>query len=94
MLRISLFTAIPVQKACDFIKEKLKQDRALSHRLHLNIDDIVSILIYVLPNKYFIFDGKHTNKYTDVLWREMAIKTTAVYLLRSGNLLSTIAFVS
>ena len=55
---ISLFTAIPVQKACTFIREKLEHDSTLSHRTHLNIDDIISLLSYVLSNNYFIFDGQ------------------------------------
>ena len=54
---ISLFTAIPVQKACDYIKEKLEQGSNLSHRTHLDIDEIVSLLSYVLSNSYFVFDG-------------------------------------
>ncbi len=55
---ISLFTAIPVQKACNYIKEKLEQDSTLSHRTHLDIDEIVSLLSYVLSNNYFVFDGQ------------------------------------
>ena len=55
---ISLFTAIPVQKACDYIKEKLEQDNTLSQRTHLEIDDIVSLLNFVLSNNYFVFEGQ------------------------------------
>ena len=55
---ISLFTAIPVQKACDYIKEKLEQDSTLSQRTHLEIDDMVSLLNFVLPNNYFVFEGQ------------------------------------
>ena len=55
---ISLFTAIPVLKACDYIKEKLEQDSTLSQRTHLEIDDIVSLLNFVLSNNYLVFEGQ------------------------------------
>ena len=51
---ISLFTAIPVDKACIYIKEKLEQDSTLSHRTHLEIDE----LSFVLSNNYFVFEGQ------------------------------------
>ena len=55
---ISLFTAIPVQKACNYIKEKLEEDSTLSQRTHLEIDGIVSLLNFVLSNNYFVFEGQ------------------------------------
>ena len=55
---ISLLTAIPVQKACDYIKDKLEQDSTLSQRTHLEVDDIVSLLNFVLSNNYFVFEGQ------------------------------------
>ena len=55
---ISLFTAIPIQKACDYIKEKLEQNSTLSQRTHLEIDDIVSLLNFVFSNNYFVFEGQ------------------------------------
>ena len=55
---ISLFTAKPVQKACDYIKEKLEQDSSLSQRTHLKIDDIVSLLNFVVSNNYLVFEGQ------------------------------------
>lgn len=35
---ISLFTAIPVKKACDYIRKRLERDPTLSERTNLNID--------------------------------------------------------
>ena len=55
---ISLFTAIPVRKAFDYIKEKLEQDNTLSRRTHLEIDEIVSLLNFVLSTNYFVFEGQ------------------------------------
>ena len=55
---ISLFTAKPVPKACDYIKEKLEQDSTLSQKTHLEIDDIVSLLNFFLSNNYFVFEGQ------------------------------------
>ena len=59
---ISLFTAIPVQKACDYIKEKLEQDSTLSRRTHLEINEIVSLLNFALSNNYFVFEGQTYNQ--------------------------------
>lgn len=52
---VSLFTAIPVKKACSYIKEKLLQDQSLSNRTDLDVSDIVILLEYVLSNDYFIY---------------------------------------
>ena len=54
---VSLFTAVPVQKACDYILKKLEGDNTLSSRTNLDIDDIISLLSYILCNNYFIFEG-------------------------------------
>ena len=40
---VSLFTAIPVQKACQYIRTKLEQDDTLTSRTNLTIDDIIFI---------------------------------------------------
>ena len=42
---VSLFTAIPVDKACDYIKIKLEQDASLPSRTNLDINDIISLLL-------------------------------------------------
>jgi len=55
---VSLFTAIPVDKACGYIKKKLEDDTSLSSRTNLNINDIVSLLNFTLSNNYFVFSDK------------------------------------
>lgn len=52
---VSLFTAIPVDKACNYIRNKLEDDPSLHCRTKLNVDDITSLLNFVLSNNYFIF---------------------------------------
>ena len=55
---ISLFTARPVQRPCDYIKEKLEQDSTFSRKTHLKIDEIVLLLNFALSNNYFVFEGQ------------------------------------
>ncbi|KAL9982212.1 hypothetical protein ACROYT_G011025 [Oculina patagonica] len=55
---VSLFTAIPVDKACIYIKNKLEQDASLSSRTNLDINDIISLLQFTLSNNYFMFNDK------------------------------------
>ena len=50
---VSLFTAIPVQKTCHYIRTKLEQDDTLALRTNLTIDDIISLLNFTLSNKLF-----------------------------------------
>ena len=53
---VSLFTAIPVDKACAYIKTKLINDNSLPDRTPLDIDDILRLLKFVLSNSYFIYN--------------------------------------
>ena len=53
---VSLFTAIPVQKTCHYIRTKLEQDDTLTLRTNLTIDDIISLLDFTLSNNYFIYN--------------------------------------
>ena len=55
---VSLFTAIPVDKACDYISNKLLNDNTLSSRTSLDSNEIISLLHFVLSNNYFIYDDK------------------------------------
>ena len=55
---VSLFTVIPVDEACDYIKKKLKQDATLSSRTNLDIDDITALLQFTLSNNHFVFNGR------------------------------------
>ena len=53
---VSLFTAIPVDKACDYIRKKLDEDTTLNSRTKLNTDEIISLLEFTLSNNYFMFN--------------------------------------
>ena len=53
---VSLFTAIPVDKACDYIRKKLDEDTALHLRTKLNTDEILSLLEFTLSDNYFMFN--------------------------------------
>ncbi|XP_068757357.1 uncharacterized protein [Montipora capricornis] len=55
---VSLFTAIPVEKACVYIKKKLEQDATLPSRTNLDIDDITKHLQFTLSNNYFMFNDR------------------------------------
>ena len=51
---VSLFTSIPVNKACDYIRNKLNNDSTLQSRTSLTTDDIISLLDFTLSNNYFV----------------------------------------
>ena len=53
---VSLFTAIPVHKACNYIRRKLEDDSSLHSRTKLDIDDIIWLLNFVLSNNYFVYN--------------------------------------
>ena len=53
---VSLFIAIPVDKARYYIKKKLKDDSSLHLRTKLDIEDISSLLNFVVSNNYFMFN--------------------------------------
>ena len=53
---VSLFTAIPVDKACDYIRKKPDEDTTLHLRTTLNADEIISLLEFTLSNNYFMFN--------------------------------------
>ena len=53
---VSLFTTIPVQKTCNYIRTKLEQDDTLALRTNLTIDDIISLLDFTLSNNCVIYN--------------------------------------
>ena len=55
---VSLFTAIPADKACDYISNKLLKDDTLSSRTSLDSNEIILLLNFGLSNNYFIYDDK------------------------------------
>ena len=52
---ISLFIAIPVTKGCTYIKSKLKRDPTLPLQTNLTMDDIISLMEFILSNNYFVY---------------------------------------
>lgn len=54
---VSLFTAIPVNKACEYIRSKLNNDNTLRSRTILSTDDIISLLDFTLSNNYFVYNN-------------------------------------
>ena len=55
---VSLFTAIPVDKTCEHIRNKLLKDKTLQQRTKMSIDDIVALLRFTLSNSYFNYNNK------------------------------------
>ena len=53
---VSLFTAIPVKKACSYIRDKLNEDITLHSRTNLTTDDIIFLLEFILSNNYFVYN--------------------------------------
>ena len=53
---VPLFTAIPVDKAFYYIRKKLEDDSSLHSRTKLYIEDIISLLNFVLSNNYFVYN--------------------------------------
>ena len=47
-----------MDKACIYIRKKLKDHTFLHSRTNLDIDDIISLLNFVLSNSYFIYNNK------------------------------------
>ncbi len=58
---VSLFTAIPVDRACEHIRNKLNKDTTLKRRTKLSIDDIIKLLRFTLSNSFFTYN-KETYK--------------------------------
>ena len=55
---VSLFTAIPVDRACERIRNKLNKDNMLGQRSKLSIDDIIKLLHFTLSNSYFTYNNE------------------------------------
>ena len=53
---VSLFTAIPVEKACEYSRKNLNEDTTLHLRTSLTSDEIISLLDFTLSNNYFIYN--------------------------------------
>ena len=55
---VSLFTAIPVDKTCEHIRNRLLKVKTLQQRTQLSIDDIIALLRFTLSNSYFNYNNK------------------------------------
>jgi retron-type reverse transcriptase len=55
---VSLFTAIPIDRACEHIRNKLSKDDTLGQRSNLSIDDIIKLLRFTLSNSYFNYNNE------------------------------------
>ena len=55
---VLLFTAIPVDRACEHIRNKLEKDTTLQHRTKLPINDIIDLLRFTLSNSFFNYNNQ------------------------------------
>jgi hypothetical protein len=55
---VSLFTNVPLKDAMDVIRKRLLADTTLFQRTNLLVDDIMTLLDFVLATTYFQFDGE------------------------------------
>ena len=55
VISLLIFTAIPVYNARHYIRKKLIEDHFLHLRTKLDIDDVISLLNFVLSNNYFFY---------------------------------------
>ena len=52
---MSLFTNTPIPKTMEIIKTRLQKDTTLTDRTRLEIEDIMTLLDFVLNTTYFTF---------------------------------------
>ena len=55
---VLLFIAIPVDRACERIRNKLNKDNTLGQRSRLSIDDIIKLLHFTLSTSYFTYNNE------------------------------------
>jgi len=106
---VLLFTVILVDKACDYISNKLLKGDTLSSRTSLDSNEIISLLNFILCNNYFIYNdnmykqihgcamGSPVNPVVANLCMEAieeAAISTSEYNLKYGNAMWMTAFVS
>ena len=56
---VSLFTCIPTHLAIEVVKKGLDSDQTLLERTNLFIQNIMTLLHFVLDNNFFVFQGSH-----------------------------------
>ena len=98
---VSLFTAIPVQKTCQYLRTKLEQDDSLTLRTKLTTDDIISLSDFTLSNDliYKQIHGCALGSPVSPVWLTFAWKSLKILQLKwplqsqkHGNALLTIVF--
>ena len=55
---VSLFTNVPIPEAMKIIRQNLMDDNDLKNRTNLSVDDVMSLLEFVMSTTYFTFRGK------------------------------------
>ena len=55
---VSLLIAIPVDRACERIQNKLNKDNTLGQRSKLSIDNIIKLLRFTLSNSYCTYNNE------------------------------------
>ena len=51
----ALVTSVPVEPACNIIKDVLEQDTSLHNRTALSVQNVIELLGFCLHNAYFFF---------------------------------------
>ena len=79
---VSLFTAIPVKKACTYIRNKLEDDETLQSRTNLATDDVSRYL-----NLFFLTVSScimivSANKYMVVPWEAQLVQSSPTSVWR------------
>ena len=54
---VALFTSVPVDRATAIIHQRLLTDPTLTERTKISVDNIVSLLSFVLNTTYFVYNG-------------------------------------
>ena len=53
---VSLFTNVPIKKALEVTRKNLEGDTTLSDKTNLDVNDMMSLLEFVMSTTYFQFD--------------------------------------
>ena len=59
---IALYPSIPIEKALECVREKLKNDDTLADRTDWKVDDIVQLLSICLETHFLTIEGGYLHK--------------------------------
>ena len=84
---ISLFTAIPVTKACTYIKSKLNRDPTLPLQTNLTVDDIILLMEFTLSNNGDTSSTMETltDSCMAVLWKAPSVPSSKIYVWKRSK---------